>query len=87
MLFTDRTVADGAGRHACAAGGVVAFGAGRLVPGTVRLAARHAGASVLRAGRVAIDMTRRDAMIPAEHLVAGTAGLRACVTGDVSRLA
>src|SRR4029077_5957874 len=60
---------------------------GSLVPGAVGLVARDAGARVLRARRMTIDVTGADSVIPAEVLVAHAAGQRARVARHVSRLA
>ena len=53
----------------------------------VRLVARDAGARVLSAGRVTIDVTRADSVIPAEVFVTHAAGPCASVARHVSRLA
>jgi hypothetical protein len=87
MLFADLAAADHARDDAFAAGEMIAFDAGGLVLSAVGLVARDAGARVLGAGRMTIDVTRTDPVIPAEVLVAHAAGQRARVARYVSRLA
>ena len=87
MLLADRAAADHARDDAFAAGQMIAFYAGGLVTGAVGLVARDAGTRVLRAGRMTIDVTGADSVIPAEVLVAHAAGRRAGVARHVSRLA
>jgi len=87
VLVADCAAADRACLHALAAGGMVALAARCLVPGAVRLVTRHARPRVLGAGRMAVDVTGGDAVVPAEVLAAHAAGQCAAVAADVTRLA
>ena len=87
VLLADRAGADGARLHALAARGMVALGTYRFVSRAVGLVTRQTGACVLGAGRMTIDMTGRDAVVPAKVLVADAAGVGTGVARNVARLA